>query len=132
MTAKTSSTVDDFRALALACEGALEGAHMGHADFRVFGRVFASLGYPDAGWGMVKLNADEQALRLATVPGGFRPAPGAWGRQGSTLVKLDAVDPKTLENAIAAAWCHVAAKKARKIQKRARKQTAIARKKAFG
>jgi hypothetical protein len=118
----TTSTQDDFRQLALACEGAVEGAHMGHADFRVFDRVFASLGYPDAGWGMVKLTEDEQALRLTTEPDMFKPAAGVWGRRGSTLVKLDAVDSKTLESAIAAAWVHVAAKKARRVKKTAQKK----------
>ncbi|GIL39812.1 hypothetical protein [Roseiterribacter gracilis] len=129
---KPSSTPDDFRELALACEGAVEGAHMGHADFRVFDRVFASLGYPDPAWGMIKLTKDEQALRLATVPGAFKPAAGAWGRHGSTMVKLDMVDSKTLESAIAAAWVYVAAKKGKRMRKTVAKKKAIDRKKAFG
>jgi hypothetical protein len=112
-----TSNPHDFRELALACEGAVEGAHMGHADFRVFNRVFASLGYPDDAWGMVKLTQDEQALRLRIAPAAFKPAAGVWGRRGSTLVKLEAVDSKTLEEAIAAAWVHVAAKKAKKTKK---------------
>lgn len=94
----------DFRRIALALEGAAEGHHMGHADFRVKGKVFATLGHPDAGWGMVQLMPEQQEDFIALAPDAFRPANGAWGRQGSTLVRLDAVDPDVLENAIRAAW----------------------------
>jgi hypothetical protein len=106
----TASTSDDFRRLALACEGVVEGAHMGTADFRVRGKVFASLGSPDPGWGMVKLPPEEQALMVETVPTAFKPATGAWGRSGCTLVWLNAVDVVTLESAITAAWRNLAPK----------------------
>jgi hypothetical protein len=95
---------DDFRRIALSFEGAAEGAHMGHADFRVRGRIFATLGAPDAAHGMVALRPEQQEDFIAMAPGGFRPANGAWGRQGSTLVRLDAVDAEMLETALAAAW----------------------------
>ncbi len=75
-------TQDDFRAIALALPEALEGAHMGHADFRVRGKIFASLGWPDADWGMVKLTPEEQALLVEAehAPSSSRrTAPGGAG-----------------------------------------------------
>jgi hypothetical protein len=97
-------SADDFRSVALALGGAAEGRHMGHADFRVRGKVFATLGYPGAGWAMVQLMPEQQEDFIALAPEAFRPANGAWGRQGSTLVRLDAVEAEVLEHAVAAAW----------------------------
>jgi hypothetical protein len=95
---------DDFRRIALSFEGAEEGAHMGHPDFRVRGKVFATLGYPAAASGMVALMPEQQEDFIALAPAAFRPANGAWGRQGSTLVRLEAVPEDVLEAALAAAW----------------------------
>jgi hypothetical protein len=95
---------DDFRRTALSFEGASEGRHVGHADFRVKGKVFATLGYPDAAWAMVQLMPEQQEDFMTLAPEAFRPANGAWGRQGSTLVRLDAVADAVLENALGAAW----------------------------
>jgi hypothetical protein len=97
-------TPEEFRTLALQLPEAVEGSQMGHADFRVGGKVFASLGYPDAGWGMVKLEAEDQAVRVETAPEVFSPASGAWGRQGSTMVRLEAADTATVTGALRAAW----------------------------
>jgi len=94
----------DFRRLALSFDGAEEGAHLGHADFRVKGKVFATLGYPDGGHGMVGLMPEQQEDFIALAPDAFRPANGAWGRQGSTLVRLEAVAGDVLEAALGAAW----------------------------
>ncbi len=80
------ATPDDFRRIALSFEGAQEGAHMGHADFRVGGRIFATLGAPDTGHGMVALMAEQQEDFMLLAPA-FRPAAGAWGRKGSALVR---------------------------------------------
>ncbi len=93
-------TAEQFRALALGLPGAVEHAHHAHPDFRVGKKVFASLGYPDAGHGMVKLTPEQQAVLVAAEPGMFRPANGAWGRQGSTLVVLRAVDETTALSAL--------------------------------
>ncbi|MBV9932637.1 MAG: MmcQ/YjbR family DNA-binding protein [Alphaproteobacteria bacterium] len=98
------ATPDRFRRLALALPGAEEKGHMGHPDFRVGGKVFATLGYPDGDWGMVRLMPEQQADFMALAPGAFKPANGAWGRQGSTLVRLDAVAEDVLEHALRAAW----------------------------
>ena len=95
---------DDFRRLALAFPGAEEGSHMGHADFRVGGKIFATLGSPDEAWGMASLLPEQQEDFMLLAPEAFRPAAGAWGRSGSTLVKLDAVADHLLEAALAAAW----------------------------
>ena len=95
---------DDFRRLALSFAGAEEKSHMGHPDFRVGGKVFATLAYPDEGSGMVALMPEQQEDFLALAPEAFRPANGAWGRRGSTLVRLEAVSNEVLEQALAAAW----------------------------
>ena len=79
-------TVAQFRKIATRLPEAIESAHMGRPDFRVRGKVFASLGYPDAGWGMVKLTPEQQALCLEAEPAMFAPAKGAWGKAGSTCV----------------------------------------------
>jgi hypothetical protein len=96
------ATADDFRRIALGLEDAVEGAHMGHPDFRCGGRIFASL-HHDMKWGMVKLTPDEQREYLSEHPGVFKPEAGAWGRQGCTAVKLDAVDEETLGAALTVA-----------------------------
>ena len=77
---------------------------MAHPDFRVGGRIFATLGVPSGEWGMVALMPEQQEDFIAAEPGAFRPAAGAWGRGGSTLVRLDLVSDDALEAAIAAAW----------------------------
>ncbi|HEX5182563.1 MAG TPA: MmcQ/YjbR family DNA-binding protein [Allosphingosinicella sp.] len=95
---------DDFRRIALSFPGAEERSHMAHPDFRVGGRIFATLGSPNADWGMVQLMPEQQEDFMALAPGAFKPAAGAWGRNGSTLVKLDAVSGDLLETALQAAW----------------------------
>ncbi len=77
---------------------------MGHADFRVGGRIFATLGAPDEAHGMVALMPEQQEDFIALAPEAFRPAAGAWGRRGSTLVRLGTVGEDALEAALAAAW----------------------------
>jgi hypothetical protein len=97
-------TADDFRRIALAFPGAEEGSHMGHVDFRVGGKVFATLGYPDQAWGMASVTPEQQEDFMVLAPEAFEPAAGAWGRGGSTLVRLEAVSEELLETALAAAW----------------------------
>lgn len=100
-------TADDFRKLALALPGAVEGAHHGHADFRVNGRVFASLG-PDEAWAMVKLLPHQQQSVAAARPAAFQPFNGAWGRGGATRVNLETCPKTEARKALRAAWEHVA------------------------
>ena len=73
-------TLAEFRAAALSLPGAEERSHQGHPDFRVNGRIFATVGYPDSGWGMVKLTPGEQRGYIQADPKAFMPARGAWGR----------------------------------------------------
>ena len=94
----------EFRALASGLPGVIESSHQAHADFRVRGRIFATLGYPDDRFGMVKLTLEEQAKRVRQGPLVFAPAKGAWGEQGSTLVKLDAASEATVRSAVRSAW----------------------------
>jgi hypothetical protein len=95
---------DDFRRLALSFAGAVERAHMGHPDFRVGGKIFATLGAPDADHGAVGLLPEQQELAMDAQPDAFRPAAGAWGRAGSTLVTLSRVSDPWLERALIWAW----------------------------
>lgn len=102
-------TARKFRSLALALPEAVEATHMGHPDFRVRGKIFATLG-PREAWGMVKLNPAQQALLLAALPGTFAPAAGAWGRGGSTIVTLRGADVDAVRRALTLAWRNTAPK----------------------
>lgn len=96
-------TADQFRRIALALDGAVEGAHMGHPDFRVDKRIFASL-HGDNQFGMVKLTPDQQATFIEDHPGAFMPEAGAWGRNGCTRVILKAITEDILGEALTLAW----------------------------
>jgi hypothetical protein len=69
----------DFRRIAMSMPGAVEASHMGHPDFRVDGTVFATIGWPDGAWAMVKLTRKQQALWVEAVPSVFVPVSGGWG-----------------------------------------------------
>ena len=97
-------TVDDFRKLALSFPDTEERAHMNHPDFRVKGKIFATLGAPDKDWGMVALTPEEQQNYLAAAPEVFTPAAGAWGRGGSTMVRLKAAKKPLVKKAMQTAW----------------------------
>jgi len=97
-------TAADFRRIALSLPEAEESAHMSHPDFRVGGKIFATLGYPDEEHGMVVLPPEEQARFVESHPKVFTPAKGAWGKRGSTAVSLSAVDKATLKRAMEIAW----------------------------
>jgi len=99
-----------FRKLALALPGAEERAHMGHPDFRVGGKIFATLGYPDDGHGMVALTRDQQEMMVAAEPAMFKPVKGGWGLKGATNVVLAAADETTLAGALKTAWRNTAPK----------------------
>ena len=101
------SNSSDFRRIALGMTDAVEGAHMGHPDFRVHGRIFASL-HPDRRSGMVKLTPDQQLRFVRDDPSAFAPENGAWGRQGCTRIRLDAADEETLGEALTLAWQNTA------------------------
>ena len=94
---------DDFRRIALGMTDAVEGAHMGHPDFRANGRIFATLA-PDNKMGMVKLTPEQQQEFMRANPETFVPASGAWGRGGSTMVRLQSADPDIVGEAMTLAW----------------------------
>jgi hypothetical protein len=97
-------TVNQFRRMALSLPEVEERGHMAHPDFRVGGKIFATLGYPDKKWGMVKLTPEQQRIFVPANPGVFVPAPGTWGVKGSTLVCLKAAKSDTVHEAMRAAW----------------------------
>jgi hypothetical protein len=103
-------TANDFRRLALALPETAEHAHMDHPDFRVAGKIFATLSYPAKGWGMVKLTPEQQHYFSKDYPEVFMPAKGAWGRRGATSVCLKTVTKAALQKAVSAAWRNTAPK----------------------
>jgi hypothetical protein len=101
-------TPDGFRRLALSLPESVEVGHMGHPDFRVGGKIFATLGYLDDGWAMVKLASDQQEAFVAADPSTFAPVKGAWGRGGATNVRLRRAKVAAVRTALLAAWRNVA------------------------
>jgi len=97
-------TPNDFRKLALSFPATAEHAHMNHPDFRVAGKIFATLGYPSDERAMVKVTPVEQEMLVRAEPSVFTPVKGAWGLKGCTSVNLEAAEKTTLHRAIAAAW----------------------------
>jgi hypothetical protein len=105
-------TVVDFRGLALSLPDASESAHMGHPDFRVRGKIFATLGYPDQRFGVVLLTPDQQREFILLAPDTFQPVPGGWGLKGSTRVVLEKAAESHVLDALLTAYRKVSAKKA--------------------
>ncbi len=104
-------TSNEFRELALSFPDVIESAHMRHPDFRVGGRIFATLGYPDEHAAMVKLSPEEQNEFVRTSPSVFTRVKGAWGRQGATNINLPAARIKIVREALTAAWRNTAPKR---------------------
>lgn len=98
------TTADDFRRLALALDGTEEGAHLGSPDFRVGGRIFATLASASQGFGNLMLTPDAQATFVEEAPDVFEPIAGGWGRMGATHTRLAAADEATLAGALRTAW----------------------------
>ena len=107
-------TTDEFRKMALEIPMAVERSHMNHPDFRVAGKIFASLGVPDQNWGMVKLTPEQQRAFVRKAPEVFKPCSGAWGRQGYTNIYLAAANASMLRTALDAAAKNVAHAKKKK------------------
>ncbi len=103
-------TQDDFRKIALSLPEAEERSHMSHPDFRVRGKIFATLGYPDDTVGMVKLTPEQQAEYVQADPKTFVPVKGAWGLRGGTHVRLKSAKKPALERALLTAWRNTAPK----------------------
>jgi hypothetical protein len=108
-------TADEFRALAVSLPEATEQSHMGHPDFRVRGKIFATLGHPDESHAMVKLLHDQQDALTRARPDIFAPVPGGWGRRGATYVSLVHVDEAVALDALTMAWRNTAPKSLLKL-----------------
>jgi hypothetical protein len=104
-------TAAEFRRLALSLPETAERAHMEHPDFRVGGKIFATLGYPSAGWAMVKLMPDQQQDFVRAEPEVFVTVKGGWGRRGATNVRLKAAKKAGVREALEAAWRNTAPKR---------------------
>lgn len=97
-------TANDFRRLALSLEGALEGSHMGAVDFRVGGRIFATLASVKQGYGNLMLTPELQAAFVGEAPQVFLPIAGGWGRMGMTHIRLAEAGEDVLAGALRTAW----------------------------
>lgn len=104
-------TVNDFRKLALSLPEAVEAAHMDHPDFRVGGKIFATLGHPSKAWAMVSLTPAQQKGFLRDAPEAFEPCSGAWGKRGATGVNLPVADRAVVSEALKLAWTNRAPKR---------------------
>jgi hypothetical protein len=97
-------TAADFRRIALSFEGAEESSHMGAADFRVGGRIFATLASVEQGYGNLMITVEQQGAFIAERPDLFLPTSGGWGRMGITHIRLAAADEDTLAGVLHTAW----------------------------
>ncbi len=98
------TTAADFRRIALGLEGAEEGSHMGAVDFRVGGRIFATLASVAHGYGNLMLTPEQQAAFVAEMPDVFVPIAGGWGRMGMTHIVLAKASEDVLSGALRTAW----------------------------
>jgi hypothetical protein len=113
---------EDFRRIALSLEGAEESSHMGAADFRAGGRIFATLASESEGYGNLVLRAEQQQAFIAERPDLFLPIKGGWGRMGMTHILLAQADEDSLRGALTTAW-----KLANEKNTKSRKKTAKAK-----
>ena len=102
-------SVKDFRRLALALDGVVESAHMGHPDFRAHGRIFSTIQH-DPQWGGLMLTPDQQRRFLREHPQAFKPAAGAWGLAGATLLHFASIDEEIMGEVLTLCWQNALAK----------------------
>jgi hypothetical protein len=102
-------TANEYRKIALGFPESSEDAHMGHPDFRVKGKIFATLG-PEEDWGALKLNPEQQEFLIRAEPNAFKSANGAWGKRGYTIVTLSEVSESDVRSALTQAWRNTAPK----------------------
>lgn len=118
--------IHDFRRIALSLPDAEEGSHMGSADFRVNGRIFATLAHAKLGYGNLMLAREQQAMFAAELPQVFIPVKGGWGRMGATHIVLSAANEDVVAGALRAAW----QLRVEKNQKTGKKSSSVAKHKA--
>lgn len=104
-------TPDEFREIALSFPETEERSHMDHPDFRVGGKIFATLGYPDGSHGMAALTPTQQQDFLRMEPASFKPAAGKWGEGGATIITLEHANEASVREALSLAWHNTAPKK---------------------
>jgi hypothetical protein len=104
-------TAAGFRRIALALPEAVEGSHFGSADFRVGGKIFATLALESEGYGVLLLTPEQQAGMVEDAPEIFSPVPGGWGQKGATRVRLAKITADILEAALRTAWRRKAPKR---------------------
>lgn len=109
---------DDFRRIALSLESAEEASHMGAADFRVGGHIFATLAHIGQGYGNLMLSPEAQRILIATHPDIFLPVAGGWGRNGATHIRLAEADEDSMTEALRIAWGQRVEKNQRKKRKK--------------
>jgi len=117
-----SAGVDLFRRIACGLPGAEESAHMGNPDFRVGGRIFATLSGQARGRGVLKLTLEQQAAFVAELPEVFEPVEKGWGRMGMTYLVLDRADEETMRGALMTAHRNVESKQAASMRKPPKKR----------
>jgi hypothetical protein len=117
---KSDMTTDNFRKMALAYPQAIESAHMNHPDFRIDGKIFATLGHPGENWGMVKLTPEQQRSFERDFPGVFHPCSGLWGRRGATQVCLPSASKNVVQAALDCALQNVKDKAKKKNESKSR------------
>ncbi|MBK7393972.1 MAG: MmcQ/YjbR family DNA-binding protein [Chloracidobacterium sp.] len=108
-------TADEFREIALSFPETEECSHMDHPDFRVGGKIFATLG-PKLDWGMAKLTPAQQQDLLRMEPASFKPAAGKWGESGATIIALAETNEDAVKQALNLAWHNTAPKKVTTIR----------------
>ena len=120
----------DFRRIALSLAGAEEGSHMGAADFRVGGRIFATLASQKQGYGNLMLTPEQQNDFVSELPEVFLPIPGGWGKMGMTHIRLERASEDVLAGALRAAWGMRIEKNANTQKKKANKKKSAATRRA--
>ena len=109
--------IHDFRRIALSFPGAEESSHMGASDFRVGGRIFATLAHAKHGYGNLKLTPEQQQAFVQELPAVFLPIPGEWGYTGMTHIRLAAASQDVLTGALGTAYQNRVAQNAKTVQK---------------
>lgn len=109
-------TANYFRELALSFPEAVESAHIHHPDFRVAGKIFATLGYPSRNSAVVKLTPDEQREFVRSESKVFQPVKGGWGRRGHTTIYLPAAKINIVREALSVAWRNTAPKRLQQVR----------------
>jgi len=96
-------TPEQFRRLAVSSAGAEEHEHHHHPDFRIGGKIFATMGHPDETRAMLKLTPEQQAEFIHDHPNVFSPSAGKWGEKGCTSIALRKATKAIVQPALEAA-----------------------------